>query len=158
MKIYSFESKLLVPRIREEVFDFFSNALNLESLTPPWLRFHVVTPTPIEMAAGTEIEYRLKVHGIPMAWRSRITVWEPPQRFVDEQLKGPYRLWIHEHRFVEHSGGTVCEDHLRYAPIGGSIVNRLVVEKDVKRIFAYRSERLLEIFGHENHPAPGSSD
>jgi ligand-binding SRPBCC domain-containing protein len=145
MKLFEFRSHLWLPRPMNEVFEFFSNALNLEQITPPWLQFHVTTPQPIDMREGTEIAYRLKLRGIPVRWRSRIAVWEPPLRFVDEQLSGPYRAWIHEHTFREEFGGTTCEDHVKYAPIGGAIINKLVVEHDVKEIFAYRSDRLCEI-------------
>jgi len=146
MKLFEFRSRLWLPRPLHEVFEFFSNALNLEEITPPLVQFHVTTPQPIEIREGAEIAYRLKIHGIPIRWRSRITFWDPPHRFVDEQLSGPYRAWIHEHTFREESGGTTCEDYVRYAPIGGAIINKLFVERDVKKIFAYRSARLLEIF------------
>jgi len=146
MKIFHFRSRLWLPRPRIEVFEFFSDALNLEELTPPWLKFHVITPQPIQMREGAEIDYRLKVHTIPVRWRSRITAWDPPSRFADEQLRGPYRLWIHEHRFTEDSGGTACEDHMQYATWGGALINRLFVEPDVRKIFVYRSARLQEIF------------
>lgn len=146
MKIFHFRGRLWLPHPRIEVFEFFSNALNLEELTPPWLNFHVITPEPIQMRQGTEIDYRLKVRGIPIRWKSRITAWDPPNRFVDEQLDGPYRLWIHGHSFKEDSGGTACEDHVQYATWGGVLINRLFVEPDVRKIFAYRSARLQEIF------------
>ncbi|MGD0962447.1 MAG: SRPBCC family protein [Candidatus Acidiferrales bacterium] len=147
MKTFRFDSTLWLPRPRPEIFEFFSDALNLEKLTPPWLRFHVVTPTPIRMQEGAEIRYRLKIRGVPVRWQSRITLWDPPGRFVDEQLRGPYRLWIHEHRFIEDSGGTSCEDSVQYAPLGGALINKLMVERDVRQIFAYRSQRLQEIYG-----------
>ena len=147
MRRFQFQSTLWVPRPREEVFAFFSDALNLERITPPWLQFHVITPTPIRMEVGTQIDYRIKIRGIPARWRSRITVWEPPGRFVDEQVRGPYRLWVHEHRFTEDSTGTVCEDHVQYAPPGGALINRLFVERDIRNIFSYRTERLRQIFG-----------
>jgi ligand-binding SRPBCC domain-containing protein len=145
--MFQFQAQLWLPRPRDEVFAFFSNALNLEKITPPWLQFHVTTPAPIQMQAGTEIGYRIKIRGIPARWRSRITVWEPPNRFVDEQLRGPYRKWIHEHSFTDERGGTTCEDKVQYAPPGGTITNKLFVERDVRNIFAYRTQRLLEIFG-----------
>jgi ligand-binding SRPBCC domain-containing protein len=154
MKTFKFEAKLWLPRARPEVFEFFSDAFNLEKLTPPFLKFHVVTPAPIRMEVGTEIEYRLKIHGIPAGWRSRITVWEPPERFVDEQLRGPYQLWIHEHRFTEESQGTTCEDHVEYAPLGGWLIDKLLVARDVKQIFAYRTERLREMYGEAATPTP----
>jgi ligand-binding SRPBCC domain-containing protein len=146
MKIFYFKCSLWLPRPRKEVFEFFANALNLEEITPSWLTFRVVTPTPIYMQRGTEIEYRLRVRGIPVRWQSRITVWDPPHCFVDEQIRGPYRAWIHEHRFTEKSRGTLCEDSVQYAPLGGALVNKLFVERDIRKIFAYRSERLQGFF------------
>ncbi|MGA2719599.1 MAG: SRPBCC family protein [Candidatus Acidiferrales bacterium] len=147
MKTFHFHDKLWLPHPRPAIFQFFSDAFNLEKITPPFLKFHVVTAPPIRMQEGVEIEYRLKIHGIPARWRSRITVWDPPNRFVDEQLHGPYRLWIHEHRFAEDAGGTTCEHSVEYAPLGGTIINKLLVERDVRQIFAYRAERLKDMYG-----------
>jgi ligand-binding SRPBCC domain-containing protein len=90
---------------------------------------------------------RISLHGIPLRWRTRITVWEPPLRFVDEQIKGPYQRWIHEHRFEKSDEGTLCHDRVRYAIFGEPIVHRLFVEGDVKRIFAFRATKLTERFG-----------
>ncbi len=148
MKIFHFECSLWLPRPRKEVFEFFASALNLEEITPSWLKFRVVTPNPVYMQWGTEIEYRLRIRGIPVRWQSRITVWDPPHRFVDEQIRGPYRVWIHEHRFTEKLRGTLCEDSVQYAPLGCALVNKLLVERDIRKIFAYRSER-LQIFFQE---------
>lgn len=108
MKVFKFESRLWLPRSINEIFAFFSDAQNLEELTPSSLQFHILTPPPIHIRQGTEIDYRLKIRGIPIRWRSKISVWDPPHRFVDEQLRGPYRVWIHEHRFTERLGGTTC--------------------------------------------------
>ncbi|MFI5094193.1 MAG: SRPBCC family protein [Candidatus Acidiferrum sp.] len=152
MKIFHFEARLWLPRPRNEVFEFFSNAINLEELTPSSLRFHVLTPTPIRVQQDLEIDYRLKIRGIPVRWRSKITVWDPPNRFVDEQVRGPYRLWIHEHRFTEQEGGTICEDSLQYAPLGGTLINKLFVAREVSQIFAYRSQRLQHLFPNELAP------
>jgi ligand-binding SRPBCC domain-containing protein len=149
MKIFNFEARLWLPRAKNEVFEFFSNASNLEEITPPWLQFQVTTPTPIQIHPGTEIDYRLKIRGLPVRWRSRITAWDPPHRFVDEQLRGPYRIWIHEHRFSDESGGTLCEDSVNYAPLGGALINKLFVEREVRAIFAYRSKRLQLLFEGE---------
>ena len=146
MRIFSFRSQLWLERPRNEIFPFFSNALNLEEITPPWLQFRVVSKLPIQMREGVEIEYRLRIRRIPVGWRSRITTWDPPHRFVDEQVRGPYRIWIHEHRFIEDSGRTLCEDNIRYVPRGGALINALFVEKAVQKIFAYRSEQLRKIF------------
>jgi ligand-binding SRPBCC domain-containing protein len=146
MKTFHFHASLWLPRPKTEVFEFFSNALNLENITPCWLQFRVVTPTPIQIQQGTEIDYRLRIRGIPVRWQSRITVWDPPHRFVDEQVRGPYRVWIHEHRFSDKASGTLCEDSVEYAPLGGTVINKLFVERDIRAIFAYRSERLNIVF------------
>lgn len=146
VRLFRFHSQLWLATPREKVFDFFSDARNLEDLTPQWLQFRILTPLPIEMREGAEIEYRLRIHGFPARWKSEISHWEPPNRFVDVQLSGPYRRWIHEHTFKDANGGTLCEDAVDYAPLGGALVNKLLVEKDVKKIFDFRSQRLREIF------------
>ena len=147
MRAFELTSEVLPPRPPAEVFPFFADARNLERLTPPWLCFEVLTPEPIELRRSTTIDYRLRLRGVPVRWRSEITAWEPPFRFVDEQRRGPYRLWIHEHRFEEREGGTVASDHVRYAVWGGRIVDRRLVRPDVERIFEYRRAVLREIFG-----------
>ena len=149
MKEFTFKAELWLPRRRDEVFPFFSEARNLELLTPPWLKFEVLTPAPIVMRPGTLIDYRIKIHGIPIRWRTEITEWDPPLRFVDVQLSGPYTLWHHVHTFIEHDGGTLCRDEVRYRPRGGALMNWLFVRADVERIFRYRQERLLEVFNPE---------
>jgi ligand-binding SRPBCC domain-containing protein len=144
--LITLETRLFLPRPLEIVFPFFSDAGNLETLTPPWLRFEIVTPRPIAMCAGALIEYRLRLHGIPVRWQSEITAWEPPHRFVDEQRRGPYRAWIHEHTFTESQGGSEVRDFVRYAAPGGWLVDRLFVRHDVRRIFEYRTRKLQELF------------
>lgn len=140
--IYHLHTETVIPYALEEVFAFFAEPENLEALTPPWLNFEITTPAPIEMRAGTLIDYRLKLHSIPVKWKTEISEWEPPYRFVDRQLKGPYRLWHHEHTFTECEAGTQVTDDVRYAVLGGALVNRLFVQKDVARIFRYRREQL----------------
>jgi ligand-binding SRPBCC domain-containing protein len=141
----------------EEVFDLFADAVNLEPLTPPWLRFRVLTPAPVTMRAGTLLEYRLRLHGVPVRWRTRIEGWEPPHRFVDVQLRGPYRLWHHTHTFERRDGGTLMRDEVRYAlPLGplGVLAHRVFVRRDLERIFDFRHaavERLLA----SSHPDGG---
>jgi ligand-binding SRPBCC domain-containing protein len=132
-----------------EVFRFFSDARNLEAITPPWLRFQILPPIPSEIVAGTKIHYRLGWHGIPLRWTTEITDWSPPHRFVDVQLKGPYRLWRHTHTFQEQDGGTWIEDLVRYAlPFGplGRIAHAIRVRRDVEKIFDYRVERIKALF------------
>jgi ligand-binding SRPBCC domain-containing protein len=108
------ETELWLPQPRSKVFPFFADAHNLEILTPPWLHFEVVSPGPLEMKVGLRIDYRLKIHGIPVRWQSEISSWDPPYHFVDEQRRGPYNLWHHEHRFEEKDGGTLCRDVIQY--------------------------------------------
>jgi ligand-binding SRPBCC domain-containing protein len=146
MKVFEFRARTRVPRPRPEVFAFFADAGNLEELTPSFLGFQILTPQPVEMRPGALIDYRIRLSGFPMKWRTEISAWEPPHRFVDEQLKGPYRLWIHEHTFEEDGDGTVVIDFVRYAVPFGTLANRLLVARDVRKIFAYREQRLKEIF------------
>lgn len=135
----------------DEVFPFFADAANLEALTPPFLGFHIVTPQPIAMHVGARIEYRLRVHGVPLRWRSLISAWDPPRRFVDEQTAGPYRRWVHEHTFEADATATICRDVVRYqlwAPPGvGGLVNRMLVAPDLIRIFTFRADQLRRRFG-----------
>lgn len=145
MKVFNFDSELWLPTAIEKVFAFFSDAQNLETITPAWLRFRILTPLPIEMRTGTLIDYQLRIHGWPIRWRTEITAWQPPHRFVDEQQRGPYRLWVHEHRFEPKGGGTLCSDHVRYAAPGGALVHRWLVRPDVERIFAFRAKKLTEL-------------
>lgn len=147
MPIRELVSELWLPVPRDKVFPFFADAANLETITPPWLRFRILTPPPIEMHEGTLIDYRLRIHGVPIRWRTRISVWEPPRRFVDEQLRGPYRQWIHEHTFEPKDGGTLVRDHVRYAVPADWLLHRWLVRPDIERIFAYRSEVLRRLFG-----------
>jgi len=134
-----------LPQPRDRVFEFFADACQLEAITPPWLRFAVLTPPPIEMHAGARIEYRLRLHGIPIRWQSVISVWEPPFRFVDEQVRGPYRRWRHEHVFDIAENGTFCRDIVDYEVPGGALVDRLFVRPDLRRIFRFRQETLARL-------------
>jgi ligand-binding SRPBCC domain-containing protein len=134
----------------DEVFEFFSQARNLEVLTPSWLRFEVLTPEPVDMHDGTLIDYRLRLHGLPLRWRSRIELWEPGRAFVDRQVRGPYRLWHHRHEFETTAAGTLVRDIVHYAlPLGplGQIAHRLVVAGDLRRIFDFRRDAVVRMFG-----------
>ena len=131
-----------LPGAPEEVFPFFADAHNLEAITPPFLGFRVVTPRPIDMRMGALIEYRLKLHGLPVSWLTRIEEWTPGERFVDAQLAGPYRLWHHTHEFAaDGDGGTVMRDTVRYAlpwwPLG-EVAHALLVRRDLAAIFDHR--------------------
>ena len=147
MRVWELRTGIRLPRPRSEVFAFFADAGNLQELTPPWLRFRILTPQPVAMGQGARIDYRIRLRGLPIGWKTEITAWEPPHRFVDEQLRGPYRLWVHEHSFEEIEGGTIAEDHVRYAVPGGALVNCLLVARDLRALFLYRHRRLREIFG-----------
>lgn len=144
--MYRFHDELWLPRPRDEVFPFFADARNLSEITPPWVRFEILTPAPIAMHPGALIDYRIRVHGFPIRWRTEITEWNPPFHFVDEQLSGPYSKWHHAHRFEEKDGGTLCIDDVVYRPHGGALIHRLFVRRDVERIFSVRREKLLELF------------
>ena len=133
-------------RSRDRVFEFFSDAFQLEKLTPQWLEFSVLTPSPIKIEAGTLIDYRLKLRGIPIRWQSLISTWEPPLRFVDRQTRGPYRRWHHEHIFESVDGGTLCRDIVDYDVIGGRLVHALFVRPDLLKIFAFRHDKLSTMF------------
>jgi ligand-binding SRPBCC domain-containing protein len=147
MHIHEFKSEICLPRPIEEVFAFFSEASNLGSITPPWLSFRTITPRPIEMRVGAVIDYKLRVRGFPIRWRSKITAWKPPYEFVDEQIRGPYRLWIHAHKFESRNGGTLVWDDVRYAVPFDWLLHKFVVRPDLERIFAYRADCLRRRFG-----------
>jgi hypothetical protein len=136
------ERQQRLPGPPDAVFPFFADALNLERITPPWLGFRVVTGGPIAMGPGALIEYRLRLHRVPVRWLTRIEVWEPPLRFVDAQLRGPYRTWRHEHRFEAAPGdGTLMRDRVEYElPLGalGRLAHGLFVRRDLERIFDHR--------------------
>jgi ligand-binding SRPBCC domain-containing protein len=138
-----------LPRPRHEIFSLFADASNLEIITPPWLHFKIVTPFPIGMKVGTLIDYSLRLHGVPLRWQSEITLWDPPYRFVDEQRRGPYRLWIHQHIFAEADGGTIAQDRVEYAVPGGALVQRFV-SRDLTTIFEYRRWKLQELCDHSS--------
>jgi len=150
MKTHRLRRVQLLPRPRAEVFAFFEDATNLAVLTPPFLGFEILTPPPIVMQAGTLIDYRIKLFGAPMRWRTEIEIYEPRERFVDRQLRGPYELWRHTHVFRDVAGGTEMIDEVDYA-VGfgpfGSIARRLFVERTLERIFDYRAETVGRLFG-----------
>ncbi|MBN2320998.1 MAG: SRPBCC family protein [Acidobacteria bacterium] len=144
--MFTLQTQLILPGPPEIVFPFFADAGNLEKITPPWLKFKILTPLPIDMRAGTIIEYRLRLHGIALRWQSEITVWNPPFRFVDEQRRGPYKKWIHEHTFTRRGNGSTMRDFVKYDLTGGWLVNFLFVRREVRRIFMYRTQTLLDLF------------
>ena len=147
MHTHKFSSEIWLARPIEEVFAFFSDADNLDSITPPWLSFRTVTRQPGEMRVGAVIDYKLRVRGFPIRWRSEITAWTPPCQFVDEQMHGPYRLWIHTHHFESRDRGTLVCDDVQYAVPFDWLLHKLIVRPDVERIFAYRGVCLRRRFG-----------
>ena len=147
--IHSIDAEQWVPRPIDEVFAFFSDALNLESITPARVHFHVITPRPIELKSGALINYKMRLNGIPLKWTTRIETWDPPHKFSDIQLSGPYKLWSHTHTFATKNGGTTMTDHVDYElPLGplGELVHSAGVRRDVESIFAYREKIIRERF------------
>jgi hypothetical protein len=150
MRIHTLETTQRLPGPPDAVFPFFADARNLEAITPPLLRFRVLTPEPIEMRVGTHIQYRLRVRGIPVLWQTLIQAWEPPHRFVDVQIRGPYAVWHHTHEFAptEDGEGTLMTDRVRYA-VGfgpfGELAVRALVRRDVEAIFAFRREAIVPL-------------
>src|ERR1700739_2418648 len=147
-KTYTLAFTQQVARPLPEVSNFFSRAENLEVLTPPWLNFKILKAEPQPVQQGTLIHYRLRVHGIPLRWTSEIVEWEPPHRFVDLQLRGPYKLWRHEHRFEARDGGTLISDTIKLSlPLGplGHLAYNLKVRSDVREIFAFRETKIHEL-------------
>ena len=146
---YLLERQQRVRRPRPEVFAFFADAKNLARITPPEFGFSILTPPPIEMKRGTLLEYRLKLYGIPFRWQTFIEEFEPGVRFVDIQVKGPYRLWRHTHEFVEQDGATLLRDRLEYElPLGplGRVAHAFAVERQLHRIFDYRRRVIETVF------------
>ena len=137
-----------MPANMRRVFDFFSNAQNLELITPKELNFNILSPFPIEMKEGTLIDYRIRLFGISFNWKTLISSWEPERRFVDEQLKGPYAKWIHTHSFETKENGIMIKDEVCYRlpffPFGELMFP--VIRLQLNRIFDYRTSRIKEIF------------
>jgi ligand-binding SRPBCC domain-containing protein len=158
---FTLEREQLVRRSLEEVFRFFSDPANLEAITPPWLNFRVLACSTPVLGEGTTIDYKLRVHGLPLRWRSLIRSWDPPFRFVDEQLRGPYRSWVHQHSFRATDEGVVMGDRVDYGVLGGALIHGLFVRRDLARIFDYRRECLERLFpnaqgqGFLRKPNPG---
>jgi ligand-binding SRPBCC domain-containing protein len=144
---YLLETTLRVPRSLDEVFRVFSDAKNLEQLTPRALRFKILTPDPIVMRPGLLLDYRLHLHGFPVRWQSEISAWQPPHRFEDRQRKGPYRWWVHEHSFVGDGDHTEMTDRVKYGVPGGALVHRLFVARDLRKIFEYRATQFCHMLG-----------
>jgi ligand-binding SRPBCC domain-containing protein len=157
MRIHELRREQVLDGTPDELFAFFADALNLEALTPPLLRFRVVTPAPIEMGVGTFIQYRLRLHGVPVGWKTLIQAWEPPSRFVDVQISGPYALWHHTHELTPvDDARTLMRDTVRYA-IGfgplGELAHRALVRRDVEAIFDFRAREIPRLLSAGRTPA-----
>lgn len=157
MQLAILERVQLIPASIDDVFAPFADAANLQAITPPWLHFRIISSLPIEMNEGAEISYWLRLHAIPVRWRTRIMVWEPPFRFVDQQEAGPFALWRHTHIFEAVEGGTLARDRVEYK-IGfgpaGTLAHRLFVRSDLERIFEYRQAAILEMIPSSDASGP----
>lgn len=148
-RVHGFRTRTELPLARQRVFPFFADAANLQVLTPPELDFRILTPLPVTLEQGAILRYRLRLFGVPFQWVTRIAAWDPPREFVDEQLEGPYRRWLHQHLFVETSEGTRMHDAVTYElPFypAGELAAPLVALQ-VRRIFRYRAKALLRALG-----------
>ena len=150
MKTFRVRKQIWLPQPREKVFGFFSDPQNLDRLTPAWLKLEILAEPAAVITRGTLLDYRLRLRGIPIRWQSEITTWDPPARFVDKQIKGPYSLWVHEHLFEEKEEGTLVSDNVEYAVAGGKLVQRLLVAPDLERIFNHRHLMLRNLFSSTN--------
>ena len=160
---YTLTAEVVLSYPIESVFQFFSDSRNLQILTPPWLDFTILDSEPERMFVGKLIDYRIKIHGVPIPWRSEISVWEPPRvfpddsiaaAFVDVQRRGPYRKWHHTHRFEALRESTRMTDFVRYRLIAGFLAHPIFVRPELNRIFSYRLESLKRVFPDTaSHPA-----
>lgn len=151
-KPYILQREIWLPQSRPEVFDFFRDAANLQRITPSFLDFQIKTPLPITMLKGTIIDYELKLNGLPFGWRTEITEWKPCDYFIDSQIRGPYKMWVHLHRFEDRDGGTWMQDRVEYQVPGGPaapLIHAVLVRRKVEAIFGYRQKAIHQIFFDE---------
>jgi ligand-binding SRPBCC domain-containing protein len=150
LRLHRLERRQRLDRPADEVFRFFARAHNLERITPSWLRFEVRATEPAQIQEGAVIHYRLRLHGVPLRWTSRIEEWAPDRGFVDRQIRGPYRVWHHRHTFSADGDGTIIGDEVHYAlPMGrlGDLAHALFVRRDLERIFDYRHAAVRDLLG-----------
>lgn len=157
-RLHQLSRTQLVGRPLPEVFAFFSDASNLDALTPPFLHFRILTPMPVELRVGAQLDYQLSLFGVPVRWRTRISDWQPQERFVDEQESGPYALWRHTHEFEARGGSTLMRDVVDYSePLGpvGTVAHRLFVRRTLDRIFDFRRDAIVRLLDRSrtNQPA-----
>jgi len=161
MKIHTLNREQLIKKPINEVFEFFEKPENLAIITPPSLGFEIITPLPIEMRVGALIDYTIKLQGIRVRWTTMITEYDPPHKFLDVQLKGPYAFWHHTHRFKEVEGGTLMSDRVQYIlPFGflGRLVHALSIEGRLKHIFDYRAKVIEEQFARDIKDTPSKEE
>ena len=156
MKVHTLERVQEVALVPDETFSFYSDVGNLERITPPWLHFRILDPRPEALTSGARIEYSLVLHRFPVRWTTQIDEWDPPHRFTDFQVRGPYRLWQHTHTFEPTERGTLMRDVVRYAiPYGplGSLAHVAFVRRDLRRIFDYRRDSIEALLGPDARAA-----
>lgn len=156
-RLHQLSRTQLVGRPLPEVFAFFSDASNLDALTPPFLHFRILTPMPVELRVGAQLDYQLSLFGVPVRWRTRISDWQPQERFVDEQESGPYALWRHTHEFEARGGSTLMRDVVDYSePLGpvGTVAHVLFVRRTLDRIFNFRRDAIPRLLDRSRTDQP----
>lgn len=159
-RVYRLERTQFIPCPREQVFGFFSDARNLERITPEFLQFHVLNDGDTPVHEGMLIDYTLKLFGMPFRWQSRIEAFEPGRRFVDVQLRGPYRRWRHLHEFTDVPGGTEMRDCVDYElPLGrlGQLAHAFFVQRTLGKIFDFRQQEIARRFAKPSSPTAAAS-
>lgn len=157
MKRYTLRREQIIEKPRAEIFSFFEKPENLAKITPPSMRFKVLTPGPITMAAGALIDYTITIFGVRRRWTTQIAAYDPPHGFIDVQLRGPYSFWRHVHRFEDVAGGTRVSDNIEYiVPYGllGRLVHAIFIKRQLECIFDYRARKIRDIFARDRYSCP----
>lgn len=150
--MYVLERQALIPAPRHEVFPFFEDPRNLQKITPKWMGMTITRMDDLPVRQGFRIEYTIRWLFLKLRWVTLITAYEPPESFADLQERGPYKSWLHTHEFVDLGDETLMRDRVQYElPFGilGTIAHRLVVARQLKRIFDYRARRIRKLFQKE---------